>query len=175
MPIFAKKQCKMGIEKKITSQVSFKKKEEKNVVNFSLESIEVQEEYIPQNANSLIMTNEDVMWNFSYLIEIYPDEEDEKMNRVEITVGISLYYTNDPEQKSIIKFVSCSEFLVTADINEDNKLNALGMLLNIANWNLQGIYISKLEDSPLTLLPPPEMDTSDYIEYFKEIIADEWN
>ena len=163
----------MSNEKKISSQVSFNKKEDKgNHVAFKLLSIKILEEYIPKNVNSLLITNEEVIWDITYYIEIKPHEN--KMKRISAMMGMSLSYLNDPDKKSIIKLKSITEFEATADINESTKFDTLEMLFNIANWNLQGVYISKIEDSPLTMIAPPELNVMEHEKYFKQQIANEW-
>ena len=159
--------------KNIRSNIEFKKKsDEKNNVSFILKSLEIIEENIPENLFTLFINEDDVTWNFSYSIEIVPDENE--MVEVEFQLGIKLFYRNDQEENAIVAFTSLSTYNVTENINDKIKIEAINMLYSMSYWHLQGIYSAKLEGSPLSMFIPPELDVLQDQEYIKEQINDGW-
>ncbi len=160
--------------KNIKSNVEFKKDtDQREHVSFTMKSLKVTNEYIPKDVNMLFVNGDDIIWNALHSVLIFPGNDE--MRKIEIKIGVSMVYKNDAKKKGIVTLECISEFAVTNKIKENTKLDAIKAIFDFTNWALQGIYCSKLSGSSLSMMIPPEINTSVKDDYFLNQIRNDWN
>ena len=159
--------------KNISSKVDFKLKTvDENHVSFTMKSIKVMKEIIPDNVNMLFINEDEVEWTFTYSIKIF--EGGDLLKKIEVWLGVNLIYKNDPSKKSIVTIEYMSEFDVSNKISVEAKIKVLKILFDYTNWCIQGIYGSKLNNSPLSMIIPPELRHAVPKDYFSDLVSYDW-
>jgi hypothetical protein len=160
--------------KNIKSNIEFKKNpDEREHVSFTLKSLIITNEYIPENVNMLFINEEDIEWNAIHSVLIFPGND--AMRKIEIKMGVSLVNKTDVRRKKIVSFECIAEFDATNKIKENTKLDVIKVIFDYTNWALQGIYCSKLAGSSLSMIIPPEINTIVKPDYFLTQIRNDWN
>ncbi|MEI6815269.1 MAG: hypothetical protein WCL14_01565 [Bacteroidota bacterium] len=160
--------------KNIKSNIEFKKNhDEREHVVFTMKSMIITKEYIPDDVNMLFINEEDIEWSALHSVLIFPDND--VMRKIEIKMGVTLVYKENVVNKKIVSLECVSVFDVTNKIKENTKLDAIQAIFDFTNWALQGIYCSKLAGSSLSMMIPPEINTSVKDGYFLSQIRNDWN
>jgi hypothetical protein len=141
-------------------------------IEYTVLSIQLEEFSLPPVPLIDVPDEDDAMWHYSFsiLFETFTSER----IIITATVGSFLYLKEDSAKTPIISIETSTSFSITKELSNDAKLLGLINLLNIAQWNLQGIYAVKTEDTNLEEVLPPDFPTAQHVDSLKKQIHDDW-
>lgn len=142
-------------------------------VEFTLSKLSVTDFQFPPDMKTRAITNDEVMWNYSYRIRFNPQSPGAVF--ITITMQYKLYYKSDASKKTIAMVELENIYLVRGTLNTNEKTVMLLNLLPMINNNLQGVYAAKTEGSPLALVVPPVANYYTHGETLNKLAHDHWN
>ena len=140
------------------------------VVNYELLQIELLEFNMPRP--NFTAEDDEILWHYTENVRY--SELSATRTKVSITFSYSLYFKSDPLKTSICFIKTCSNFNVSRLISAGAKLTVLYRFLNIAMWNLWGVYGAKTQNIFLGQRLPSPIPFKENEEVLKAEIDGHW-
>ena len=140
------------------------------VVKYELLQIELMELNMPRP--NFTGNLDELMWHYTEQVK-YSEISNVK-TKVSVILSYSLYFKSDPQKTSICFIKTCSSFSADRLISAGARLTLLYRFLNIAMWNLLGVYGAKTQNIFLSQMIPAPIHFKKNEEQLKAEINAHW-
>jgi hypothetical protein len=142
-------------------------------IEFQILSINVLDQGFPPAAKKLNITVDDVEWKYKFSFSVQNFPGDSKC--ISVTFTCKLHYKNPKKKISIARLETHGLFKVKGASSLEGKLQVLYKVMEISNWNVQGMFAAGTEGTEIMSLVAPAINFRVHEEGFKKELTDGWN